>query len=110
MLYLVSISIDVFYFSFRFLDAILQFNQEHCHYPDGENGDADKSAIFEILFKDSSLPRNTNHYDPYVQVSASISLVIHPKFEWNIYGPILNKILFMFHLSFFLVIEILNLK
>jgi len=48
-------------------DAILQFNQEHCHYPDGENGDADKSAIFEILFKDSSLPRNTNHYDPYVQ-------------------------------------------
>ena len=28
----------------------------------------DKSAIFEILLKDSSLPRNINIYDSYVQV------------------------------------------
>ena len=51
------------------LDAVIQFNQENCRYPGTcQTDDVDKSAVFEILLKDSSLPRSTNYYDGFVQV------------------------------------------
>merc|ERR1712227_136320 len=60
-------------------DAVIQFNQENCRYPGTcKTDDADKSAVFEILMKDSSLPRSTNYYDAFVQeIMRSGSMELH---------------------------------